>query len=82
MSKYYVYIAKCSDKSLYTGYTNDLKYRENRHNLGLGAAYTRTRRPIKIVYFEEFASKLEAMRREREIKGWSREEKGNLIKRE
>lgn len=78
--KYYVYLARCSDQSLYTGYTNDLKYREKRHNLGLGAAYTRSKRPVKIVYYEEFNTRLKALRREREIKSWKRDKKQALIK--
>ncbi len=53
MPNYYAYLARCSDDSLYAGYTNDIKERELAHNEGKGARYTRMRRPIKIVYFEE-----------------------------
>ncbi|PWB38866.1 MAG: hypothetical protein C3F02_01760 [Parcubacteria group bacterium] len=80
MDKYFVYIARCADKSLYTGYTIDLKRRETIHNLGCGAVYTRSRRPIKIVYFEEFTTKKDALRRERHIKNLKREDKLMLIK--
>lgn len=79
MPKYYVYIAKCADKTLYTGYTNDLKNREKTHNIGKGAKYTRSRLPIKIVYSETFKSKKKAMSREREIKAWRRAKKEALI---
>lgn len=65
---------------MYTGYTNDLKVREKTHNLGKGAIYTRIRGPVKIIYYEEFKTRLEAMRREREVKSWSRAKKQALIK--
>lgn len=77
--KYYIYLARCSDGSLYTGYTNDLKQREHKHNLGLGAAYTRSRGPVKIVYFEKFKTKIQAMRRERAIKSLKKAQKEDLI---
>jgi len=77
---YYVYLARCSDRSLYTGYTNDLDKREQKHNDGEGAKYTRSRRPVKMVYFEEFEDRSGAMRREAQIKKWRKEKKENLIK--
>ena len=77
---FYVYVARCKDNTLYTGYCKDLKSRENKHNIGSGAKYTKHRTPIKIVYSEKFDSKSDAMRREREIKKLSRKEKENLIK--
>jgi len=80
MSKFYIYIARCKDDSLYTGYTNDLKEREKKHNDGDGARYTRGRGPVKIVYSEEFDTKSEAMKREYEIKQLKREEKEKLMK--
>jgi len=76
---FYTYIAKCSDNSFYTGYCRDLNSREKKHNLGKGAKYTKQRRPIKIIYFEEFKTRIEAMRRERQIKKWSRIKKEILI---
>ncbi len=79
MQNYYVYLARCSDDSLYAGYTTDLKNRETAHNEGKGARYTRMRRPIKIVYFEEFKTKSEAMKREYELKHCKKAEKENLI---
>ncbi|MFH1534197.1 MAG: GIY-YIG nuclease family protein [Nitrospirota bacterium] len=79
MSKSYVYIVRCNDGTLYTGYTTDLKKREAKHNEGNGAHYTRIRRPIKIVYSEEFETKSEAMKREYQIKCLKREDKERLV---
>lgn len=76
----YVYILKCSDNTLYTGYTNDLTNRLKAHNNGNGAKYTRGRLPVELVYFEQYESKSEAMKREYSIKQLTREEKINLIK--
>jgi putative endonuclease len=78
--KYFTYLARCSDKSLYTGYCTNIKNRENKHNAGTGAKYTRSRRPVKIIFFEEYKSASEARRREAQIKKWSRQKKENLIK--
>ena len=75
----YVYILECADKTLYTGWTNDLDARLAAHNAGRGAKYTRSRRPVKRVYEEEAPSRGEAMRRECELKGLSREQKLALI---
>lgn len=79
---YYAYIIKCSDKSLYTGYTTNIEERLNKHN-GLipgGAKYTAGRRPVKLVYIERFASKSLAMKRESFIKSLKKEDKVRLIK--
>jgi len=73
-------MARCNDNSLYTGYCKDIDFREEKHNLGEGAKYTKQRRPIKIIYFEKFGTKVEAMKRERQIKKYSKIEKENLIK--
>lgn len=75
----FTYILKCSDGSLYTGWTNDLECRVKAHNAGKGAKYTKSRRPVELVYFEAFSTKQEAMRREWEIKQLSRVEKCKLI---
>ena len=75
----YIYILKCNDGSLYTGWTNDLERRVKAHNAGKGAKYTKSRRPVELVYFEAFSTKQEAMRREWEIKQLSRVEKCKLI---
>lgn len=76
----YTYIVKCSDETLYTGWTTDIERRVNQHNLGKGAKYTRNRRPVVLVYFEKFLDKKDAMRRECQIKKLSRGEKIKLIK--
>lgn len=75
----YVYIIKCNDNSLYTGWTNDLEKRFKNHEEGKGAKYTRGRRPLELVYFEEYETKVQAMKREYEIKKMSREKKIRLI---
>ncbi len=80
MAKFYVYIARCNDDSLYTGYTNDLKEREKKHNEGDGARYTRGRGPVEIIYSEEFETKSEAMKREYAIKRLKRGDKEKLTK--
>lgn len=79
MKKYYIYILRCADDSLYTGYTVDLVARELTHNTGKGAAYTRGRLPVKIVYHEVFATKSEAMKREFSIKQLKRSQKEDLL---
>ena len=79
MNKNFTYIVECSDHTLYTGWTNDLEKRIEAHNTGKGAKYTKTRRPVRLVYFETFATKEEAMSREYHIKRMSRQEKIKLI---
>ncbi len=76
---HYTYIVKCSDSSLYTGYTNNLTRRIKTHNSGKGAKYTRGRTPVELVYFEEFESKSLALKREYAIKQLTRLEKKKLI---
>ena len=75
----YVYILRCADGSLYTGWTNDLEKRMAAHNSGTGGKYTRSRRPVTLVYHECFDTKEEAMRRERAIKQLTRTQKLTLI---
>ena len=75
----YTYIVKCSDGSLYTGWTNNLEKRIKDHNAGRGAKYTKARRPVVLVYKEECPTKQEAMKREWEIKRLSRKEKLSMI---
>lgn len=76
----YVYILKCSDNTLYTGWTNDLDKRFKMHSEGKGAKYTKGRLPVEIVYSEIFDNKSDAMKREYAIKKLSKLEKENLIK--
>ena len=64
----YVYILRCNDDSLYTGWTNNLEKRIKAHSDGKGAKYTRARVPVELVYFEVFEDKIEAMKREYVIK--------------
>ena len=75
----YTYIVKCSDETLYTGWTNNLKKRLEAHNSGKGAKYSKNRRPVELVYFEEYDTKQEAMQREYAIKQLSRQKKLALI---
>lgn len=76
----YTYLVECADKTLYCGWTNDLEKRVKAHNAGNGARYTKTRRPVALVYYEEFQTKEEAMRREAAIKKLTRKQKELLIK--
>lgn len=76
---YYMYILECSDGTLYTGWTNNLQNRLQKHNQGKGAKYTRSRTPLTLKYFEVFSDKTEAQRREYFVKKLSREEKLKLI---
>ena len=75
----YVYILRCSDNTLYTGWTTSLEKRLKAHNSGRGAKYTKARLPVEIVYYEEFQDKKDAMKREYAIKQLSRQEKLKLI---
>jgi putative endonuclease len=65
---YYVYIVACTDGAFYTGYARNVKARLKQHKLGKGARYLKTHQPDKIIYKEKFASRAEAMKRERAIK--------------
>jgi putative endonuclease len=76
----YVYIIQCSDDSYYTGVTNDLRSPYQAHEQGIDPrAYTYERRPFKLLYWEIHDSPLEAIAREKQIKGWSRAKKRALI---
>ncbi|SUM04533.1 endonuclease [Staphylococcus devriesei] len=79
MDKHYVYIVRCSDNSLYTGYAKDVEARVAKHNAGKGAKYTKIRRPVVLVYQELYTSKSEALRREDEIKTFTRQQKLKMI---
>lgn len=76
---FYVYILQCSDGSLYTGYTVNIDKRVEEHNSGKASKYTRSRLPVQCVYFEEYLTKGEALRRELEIKSLSRQQKQAII---
>ena len=75
----FTYIVECADGSLYCGWTNDLKKRIKDHNAGNGAKYTKSRLPVKLVYYETFDTKEEAMSREWHIKRMTRAKKMELI---
>jgi putative endonuclease len=78
---HFVYIVRCADGSLYTGYARDPKARVKTHNAGRGARYTSGRRPVRLVYSESFESVGDALRREYALKRRSRAQKEALIKR-
>lgn len=78
---YYLYILKCRDRTLYTGITTDLRRRIREHNEGgLGAKYTRGRRPVRLVYSVIFKSRSSAMKEEFRIKKLARREKSKIIR--
>lgn len=79
MEEYVTYLLRCADGSLYCGWTNHLEKRVEAHNSGKGAKYTKSRRPVQLVYYEVFATKQEAMRREWQVKQLSRKEKLRLV---
>lgn len=78
----YVYIVRCKDNTLYTGYTTDIERRIEEHNQGNGAKYTKGRAPVKLEYFETHSTKGAALSREYEIKKLPRNLKLKLIKSE
>jgi putative endonuclease len=78
-STYFFYILKCSDGSFYVGSTTNLKTRVKAHNQGEGSAHTAKRRPVKLVYHEKFNSLGDVVKRERQVKKWSRAKKEALI---
>ena len=75
---WYVYLLVCSDKSIYTGVTPDLKRRLGQHNAGCASKYTRSRLPVKMVYFEKHISKSSALKREAQVKKWNQKRKKEL----
>jgi len=81
MKPWFVYILRCSDGTLYTGVTNDLERRLDKHNQGRGAKYTRSRRPAKFLYFKKCESRSSALREESALKKLSRKNKMALVKR-
>lgn len=76
----YMYILHCSDASYYVGSTWDLERRLAEHNSGAGAAYTRRRRPVRLVYCEEYGRIDEAYAREKQVQNWSRAKREALIR--
>lgn len=78
---WFVYIVECADNSYYTGITDDVGRRLETHNAGRGAKYTRSRRPVALIYSEPYRNKGAALRREHSIKQMSRTQKEQLIRR-
>lgn len=76
----YMYILECADRSLYVGSTRNLEYRLAQHNHGEGAAYTRRRLPVRLLYFEEFERVDDAFLREKQVQRWSRAKRLALVK--
>lgn len=79
MSEHFVYILRCADETLYTGYTTDLERRVEEHNAEDGAKYTQGRTPVELIYSESYSTRSSAMSREYEIKQLSRDEKLALV---
>lgn len=79
MKTWFVYIVQCQDRTFYTGCTDDVTRRVATHNLGKGAKYTRSRLPVKVIFFEECTSHSHALKRESAIKSLSRAQKIKLI---
>ena len=75
----YTYLVECADGTLYCGWTNDIEKRISDHNAGKGAKYTKPRLPVKLVYYETFGTKEEAMKREWQIKQLNRAQKQKLV---
>jgi putative endonuclease len=76
---YFVYIIRCKDNSLYTGITNDLERRFNEHKTGIGGHYTSSKEVDKIVYTEQHPNRSSALKREAQIKKWTKAKKEALI---
>ncbi len=77
---WYVYIIKCNDGKFYTGITSNLQKRYLEHKYGKGGKFTRDRKVLELRYFERYKNEKEALKRERQIKGWRHEKKENLIR--
>jgi predicted GIY-YIG superfamily endonuclease len=76
---FYAYILRCADGSTYTGHTDDLERRIGEHHAGRVPGYTHRRRPVRLAWSQEFATREEALSAERRIKGWTRAKKEALI---
>jgi putative endonuclease len=77
---YYVYLIECADTSIYTGITTDIARRLTEHKRGIGSRYTRARGLRRLLHSEQFPTRSEALKREAEIKKWTRSKKLHLIK--
>jgi putative endonuclease len=79
-NKHFFYVLECGDGSYYAGYTNNLEKRVKVHNNGKGSRYTRSRLPVRVIYYEEFLSKSDAMKAEYKFKQLNRKEKEEYMK--
>jgi predicted GIY-YIG superfamily endonuclease len=79
---WFVYILRCSNGSLYVGETNDIRQRVTDHNGGRGSAHTKRYRPVELVYAEEHPDRNNCLKRERQLKGWTKAKKEALIARD
>lgn len=77
---WFIYILLCADRSLYTGISNNPEQRLAEHKKGKGGSYTRSHKPLKMIYLEKAPDKSTALKREAEIKSWTRSRKINLLK--
>jgi putative endonuclease len=77
---FWTYLLHCADRSFYTGHTDNLQTRIAQHEAGAIPGHTQNRRPIKLVWSQEFGTRMEALEAERQIKGWSRAKKLALIR--
>ncbi|HEY4951452.1 MAG TPA: GIY-YIG nuclease family protein [Candidatus Acidoferrales bacterium] len=78
--RWFCYMVRCADRSLYVGVATDVGERIKEHNLGVGATFTAKRRPVSLVWQQRFENQRDARERERELKGWRREKKLRLIR--
>ncbi len=79
MASWFVYLLRCEDTTLYTGISTDVQARFEKHRCGQGAAYTRSHKPVAIVWVEPAFSRSVALKREAEIKRWTKEKKEQLL---
>ena len=77
---FWVYMLQCADQSYYVGHTDELEKRVLQHECGESGGYTSTRRPVRVIFTQEFASREEALAAERQIKRWSRKKKEALVR--
>lgn len=80
MGGFWVYIVRCADGSYYTGHTDNLEYRISQHQSGELGGYTVTRRPLELVFTQECTTREEALRAERQLKGWSGKKKEAMMR--
>jgi len=77
---YFTYIIQCENSKYYIGHTNSISKRFNRHLLKQGAEFTKQNKPLKVAWYQKFKNEIDAIEREKQIKGWSRLKKDKLIK--